>query len=105
MDRDKIESWQVDRLGAAYVVLGKYDDAISSYKKGLDFDPSNEGLKSGLTDAQAASRSRAPPFSPFGNIFQGPDLWAKLTADPKTRLWLQQPDFVSMIQDVQKKKS
>lgn len=90
------------RLGAAYVGLGKYDDAISSYKKGLELDPSNEGLKSGLADAQASSRSRAPSSSPFGNIFQGPDLWAKLTADPKTRLWLQQPDFVRMIQDVQK---
>lgn len=89
------------RLGAAYVGLGKYDDAISSYKKGLEFDPSNEALKSGLADAQAASRSRAAS-SPFGNIFQGPELWAKLTADPKTRLYLQQPDFVKMIQDVQK---
>jgi hypothetical protein len=29
-------------------------------------------------------------------------LWAKLTADPKTRMFLQQPDFVKMIQDVQK---
>lgn len=90
------------RLGAAYVGLGKYDDAISSYKKGLELDPSNEGLKSGLADAQAASRSRAPSSSPFGNIFQGPELWAKLTADPKTRMFLQQPDFVNMIQDVQK---
>lgn len=89
------------RLGAAYVGLGKYDDAISSYKKGLEFDPSNEALKSGLADAQAGSRSRAAS-SPFGNIFQGPELWAKLTADPKTRLYLQQPDFVKMIQDVQK---
>jgi stress-induced-phosphoprotein 1 len=60
------------RLGAAYVGLGKYDDAISSYKKGLELDPSNEALKSGLADAQAASRSRAPS-SPFGNIFQGPN--------------------------------
>eukprot|EP01018_Ginkgo_biloba_P037009 Gb_26337 [translate_table: standard] len=89
------------RLGAAYVGLGKYDDAISAYKKGLELDPSNEGLKSGLADAQAATRSR-PSSSPFGNIFQGPELWAKLTADPKTRMFLQQPDFVKMIQDVQR---
>ncbi|KAH9314049.1 hypothetical protein KI387_022676, partial [Taxus chinensis] len=89
------------RLGAAYVGLGKYDEAISAYKKGLELDPTNEGLKSGLADAQAASRSRPAP-SPFGNIFQGPELWAKLTADPKTRLYLQQPDFVKMIQDLQK---
>lgn len=89
------------RLGAAYVGLGKYDDAISAYKKGLELDPTNEGLKSGLADAQASSRSR-PSASPFGNIFQGPELWAKLTADPKTRLFLQEPDFVRMMQDLQK---
>uniref|UniRef100_A0A0C9RGH3 TSA: Wollemia nobilis Ref_Wollemi_Transcript_28244_2339 transcribed RNA sequence n=1 Tax=Wollemia nobilis TaxID=56998 RepID=A0A0C9RGH3_9CONI len=88
------------RLGAAYVGLGKYDDAISAYTKGLEFDPSNEALKSGLADARR-SRTTTPP-SPFGNIFQGPELWAKLTADPKTRLYLQQPDFVKMIQDIQK---
>uniref|UniRef100_A0A0D6R9N2 STI1 domain-containing protein n=1 Tax=Araucaria cunninghamii TaxID=56994 RepID=A0A0D6R9N2_ARACU len=88
------------RLGAAYVGLGKYDDAISAYTKGLEFDPSNEALKSGLADARR-NRTTTPP-SPFGNIFQGPELWAKLTADPKTRLYLQQPDFVKMIQDIQK---
>ncbi|KAF8379280.1 hypothetical protein HHK36_028713 [Tetracentron sinense] len=95
------------RLGAAHVGLHSFDDAISAYKKGLELDPSNEALKSGLSDAQSsASRSRAPPSpsssSPFGNIFQGPELWAKLTADPSTRAFLQQPDFVKMIQDIQK---
>ncbi|KAF8379277.1 hypothetical protein HHK36_028710 [Tetracentron sinense] len=95
------------RLGAAHVGLHSLDDAISAYKKGLELDPSNEALKSGLSDAQSsASRSRAPPSaspsSPFGNIFQGPELWAKLTADPSTRAFLQQPDFVKMIQDIQK---
>ncbi|KAJ4956088.1 hypothetical protein NE237_012871 [Protea cynaroides] len=92
------------RLGAAHIGLGSFDEAIAAYKKGLEVDPNNEVLKSGLADAQsAASRSRAPPSSsPFGNIFQGPDLWAKLTADPKTRGYLQQPDFVKMIQDLQR---
>ncbi|XP_043717086.1 hsp70-Hsp90 organizing protein 3-like [Telopea speciosissima] len=93
------------RLGAAYVGLGSFDEAIAAYKKGLEVDPNNEALKSGLSDAQSsASRSRIPPSSspPFGNIFQGPELWAKLTADPKTRGYLQQPDFLKMIQDVQR---
>ncbi|KAJ7003888.1 hsp70-Hsp90 organizing protein 3-like [Populus alba x Populus x berolinensis] len=92
------------RLGAAHLGLHQIQDAISAYKKGLEIDPNNEGLKSGLADAQAAaSRSRAaPPPSPFGNVFSGPEMWAKLTADPSTRIYLQQPDFVKMMQDIQK---
>eukprot|EP00252_Welwitschia_mirabilis_P010099 TRINITY_DN2321_c0_g1_i4.p1 TRINITY_DN2321_c0_g1~~TRINITY_DN2321_c0_g1_i4.p1 ORF type:complete len:423 (-),score=98.36 TRINITY_DN2321_c0_g1_i4:872-2140(-) len=88
------------RLGAAYLGLGKHDEAISAYKKGLELDPSNDALKSGLADAEAA-KSRASG-SPFGSMFQGPELWAKLAADPKTRTFLQQPDFVRMLQDIQK---
>ncbi|KAL4352008.1 hypothetical protein GQ457_06G038160 [Hibiscus cannabinus] len=94
------------RLGAAHLGLHQYQDAISAYKKGLEIDPNNEALKSGLADAQsasAASRSRAaPPPSPFGDAFQGPEMWTKLTADPTTRLYLQQPDFVKAMQDIQK---
>ncbi|GLU05623.1 hypothetical protein SLE2022_227150 [Rubroshorea leprosula] len=92
------------RLGAAHLGLHQYQDAIAAYKKGLEIDPSNEALKSGLADAQAsASRSRAAPApNPFGDAFQGPEMWAKLTADPTTRLFLQQPDFVKAMQDIQK---
>ncbi|KAK9148001.1 hypothetical protein Scep_006758 [Stephania cephalantha] len=96
------------RLGAAHLGLGAFNDAVAAYKKGLDIDPTNDALKSGLAQAQsAAARSRAPPTppsssSPFGDIFQGPELWAKLTADPTTRAYLQQPDFVKMIQEIQR---
>uniref|UniRef100_A0A5B6YPR3 Putative Heat shock protein STI n=1 Tax=Davidia involucrata TaxID=16924 RepID=A0A5B6YPR3_DAVIN len=102
------------RLGAAHLGLHHYDDAVSAYKKGLEVDPNNEPLKSGLADAQssasAASRSRAPPHagassSPFGDTFSGPEMWAKLTADPMTRPYLQQPDFVKMMQEIQKNPS
>lgn len=95
------------RLGAAHLGLSQYDDAVSAYKKGLEIDPNNEALKSGLADAQAAaasSRSRSSPSAanPFGDAFSGPEMWAKLTADPTTRAYLQQPDFVKMMQDIQK---
>ncbi|KNA12705.1 hypothetical protein SOVF_123520 [Spinacia oleracea] len=91
------------RLGAAYLGLHDYSEAISAYKKGLEFDPNNEALKSGLSDAQsAASRGARPSSSPFGDAFSGPEMWAKLTADPATRVFLQQPDFVKMMQDIQK---
>ncbi|XP_065857988.1 hsp70-Hsp90 organizing protein 3 [Euphorbia lathyris] len=95
------------RLGAAHLGLNQAQDAISAYRKGLEIDPNNEPLKSGLADAQAAaSRSRSvPPPSPFGDAFSGPEMWAKLTADPSTRMYLQQPDFVKMMQDIQKNPS
>ncbi|KAF3448392.1 hypothetical protein FNV43_RR09105 [Rhamnella rubrinervis] len=91
------------RLGAAHVGLGDYAEAISAYKKGLEIDPNNDALKSGLADAQsAASRHRAAPPSPFGDAFSGPEMWTKLTADPMTRAYLQQPDFVNMMKEIQK---
>lgn len=96
------------RLGAAHIGLSHYDEAVSAYKKGLEIDPNNEALKSGLVDAQSAaaaasSRSRAaPPPNLFGDAFSGPEMWAKLTADPTTRPYLQQPDFLKMMQEIQK---
>lgn len=92
------------RLGAAHLGLGHFDDAVSAYKKGLEIDPNNEALKSGLADAQSAARPRAVP-SPnnlFGDAFSGPEMWAKLTSDPTTRPYLQQPDFVKMMQEIQR---
>ncbi|KAL3645344.1 Hsp70-Hsp90 organizing protein 3 [Castilleja foliolosa] len=94
------------RLGAAYMGLHSYGDATSSYKKGLEIDPNNEALKLGLADAESASagssRPRAGPGSnPFGEAF-GPEMWVKLSSDPGTRGFLQQPDFVKMMQDIQK---
>ncbi|XP_019156396.1 PREDICTED: hsp70-Hsp90 organizing protein 3-like [Ipomoea nil] len=91
------------RLGAAHLGLHSYDEAVDAYKKGLEVDPNNEALKSGLADAQSAqARSRGPSSSPFGDAFSGPEMWARLTSDPSTRAYLQQPDFVKMMQDIQK---
>jgi len=91
------------RLGAAHLGLGDAPAAIAAYEKGLELDPSNEALKGGLADARRAARASAgQAASPFGKIFQGPELWTKLTADPTTRGYLQQPDFVQMLRDVQK---
>ncbi|PPR95714.1 hypothetical protein GOBAR_AA24950 [Gossypium barbadense] len=99
------------RLGAAHLGLHQYQDAVSAYKKGLEIDPNNEALKSGLADAQSAatasaSRSRAAsPPNLFGDAFQGPEMWAKLTADPTTRVFFQQPDFVKAMQEIQRNPS
>ncbi|XP_041991501.1 hsp70-Hsp90 organizing protein 3-like [Salvia splendens] len=85
------------RLGAAHMGLRRYADAASAYRKGLQIDPANDALKSGLADAEAALGTT----SPFGEAF-GPEMWVRLASDPSTREYLQQPDFVKMMQDVQK---
>ncbi|XP_010455678.1 PREDICTED: hsp70-Hsp90 organizing protein 3 [Camelina sativa] len=88
------------RLGAAYIGLSQFSEAADAYKRGLEIDPSNEALKSGLADA---TRSRGGAKSnPFVDAFQGPEMWTKLTADPVTRVYLQQPDFVKTMQEIQK---
>lgn len=100
------------RLGAAHHGLRQFDEAVSAYNKGLEVDPNNETLKSGLADAQSAqakaqaqsARPRGSANNLFGDAF-GPDMWAKLTADPATRLFMQQPDFVSMMKDLQRNPS
>ncbi|CAA2964461.1 hsp70-Hsp90 organizing 3-like [Olea europaea subsp. europaea] len=94
------------RLGAAQMGLQNYTGAVAAYKKGLEIDPNNEPLKSGLADAEAAlaqsSKSRAGQgASLFGDAF-GSEMWVRLASDPTTRGLLQQPDFVKMMQDLQK---
>ncbi|XP_066343561.1 hsp70-Hsp90 organizing protein-like [Miscanthus floridulus] len=97
------------RLGAAHLGLGDAPKAVEAYEKGLALEPSNEALKSGLAQArQAASAPRRPVGSgadAVGKLFQGPELWSKVAADPTTRGYLDQPDFVQMLREVQRNPS
>uniref|UniRef100_A0A0E0CP27 STI1 domain-containing protein n=1 Tax=Oryza meridionalis TaxID=40149 RepID=A0A0E0CP27_9ORYZ len=98
------------RLGAAHLGLGDAASAVAAYEKGLALDPSNEGLKAGLADAKkaAAAPPRRPPPSGvdgIGQMFQGPELWTKIASDPTTRAYLEQPDFMQMLRDVQRNPS
>jgi stress-induced-phosphoprotein 1 len=38
-------------------------------------------------------------------MFQGPELWCKIAADPSTRAYLDQPDFMQMLREVQRNPS
>ncbi|CAL5030788.1 unnamed protein product [Urochloa decumbens] len=99
------------RLGAARLGLGDAPGAVEAYEKGLALEPSNDGLKSGLAQArQAASAPRRPSSGgsgadAIGKVFQGPELWSKVAADPTTRRYLDQPDFVQMLREVQRNPS
>lgn len=41
------------RLGHAFYSLGKYSDAATAFRSGLEIDPNNAGLKSGLQNSEA----------------------------------------------------
>jgi stress-induced-phosphoprotein 1 len=97
------------RLGAAHLGLGAAASAVAAYEKGLALDPSNEGLKAGLEDAKkaAAAPPRRGPSGPdaIGQMFQGPELWSKIASDPTTRAYLNEPDFMQMLREVQRNPS
>ncbi|GMH38183.1 hypothetical protein BSKO_06067 [Bryopsis sp. KO-2023] len=83
------------RLGAAHFGLGQLEEAKEQYKKGLELDPNNSLLQQGLKDVEAATNKPMNPFS-------SPDFFGKLLSNPKTKAFLGQPDFMSMITDLQK---
>ena len=49
------------RRGAAYVVLGRYKDAIEAYNAGLAIEPGNAGLQKGLDDLRQSIRDGEVP--------------------------------------------
>ncbi|KAE8771045.1 Heat shock protein STI [Hordeum vulgare] len=91
------------RLGAARLGLDDAAGAVEAYEKGLTLEPSNVALKDGLTQARwALSRRPASGADAIGSIFQSPDLWSKIAADPTTPAYLDQPDFMQMLRDMQR---
>lgn len=88
------------RVGAAYVGLGDYEEAVNAYKKGLEFEPVNVQLQQGLKVAENnLAKQRSGPMS---NPFNDPNLFAKLQADPKVSTYFAQPDYLMKIAEIQK---
>uniref|UniRef100_A0A0E0D6L5 STI1 domain-containing protein n=1 Tax=Oryza meridionalis TaxID=40149 RepID=A0A0E0D6L5_9ORYZ len=94
------------RLGAARLGLGDAAGAVAAYEKGLALEPSNGALKDGLAHARRARRpAPASGADAIGKVFQGPEVWSRMAADPTTRPYLDQPDFMRMLRDVQRNPS
>jgi stress-induced-phosphoprotein 1 len=91
------------RLGAALFGKGNHDESVGAYEKGLAIEPENATLAAGLAEVQAAA-ARAQGGGrgdPMSNLFNSPDVWAKISTNPTTRGFLAQPDFVQMLSAVQ----
>nr|CCC90597.1 putative stress-induced protein sti1 [Trypanosoma congolense IL3000] len=91
------------RQGAALHGLRRYGEAAAAYKKGLELDPSNsactEGIKSVEKDEVASMMQ-----NPFARLFT-PEAVKKIQSHRRLSLFMMQPDYVRMIDEVIKNPS
>lgn len=97
-----------NRVGAAQFGLSKYDDAIASYSKALELEPSNAMAKDGLKAAQDASASASLKNDDAGmnmndmfSKFTDPQLIEKLKANPKTSEMMKDQTLVEKVKKMQ----
>lgn len=84
-------SWSkgYSRKGSALAYLGRYDEAIAAYEKGLQLEPGNQQLQTGLEEV------RKQQLAALNN---NTEQMKKLLADPQTREWLKDPEYVKLVQ-------
>ncbi|RVE50580.1 hypothetical protein evm_004807 [Chilo suppressalis] len=84
-------SWSkgYSRKGSALAYLGRFDEAIEAYQKGLQLDPSNQQLASGLAEVKKQADEAQTKIQ---------ETIAKLHANPQTREWLKDPEYVKIVE-------
>lgn len=85
------------RKGAALSYLGRKSEAIAAYGEGLQLEPNNAQLKDGLAEVRASTAKGAG----FPNPFTSGEALAKLRTDPRTKDFLDDPQFLQTMQDLQ----
>jgi len=85
------------RKGSALAYLGRIDESMKAYEEGLVHEPDNAQLKEGLEGVRAQKTGNKGMANPFLT----PDLFNKLRSDPRTRAYLDDPDYVKLVQDLQ----
>lgn len=76
------------RKGSALAYLGRFEEAIAAYEKGLELEPGNQQLATGLAEVRKQAES---------SKLETAKLFDKLKANPQTREWLKDPDYVRMV--------
>ncbi|XP_075225608.1 stress-induced phosphoprotein 1 [Lycorma delicatula] len=89
------------RKGAALHYLGRHDEAIDAYETGLKFDPNNAQLKESIKEVR---QSIANEFGGLfkNNPFSTPDIFVKLRSDPRTRTYLDDPEYLKLIENLRR---
>ena len=84
------------RKGSALAYLGELDASIKAYETGLRLDPTNVQLKSGL------AKVKDQKIEAVSNPFNTPNLYITLANDPRTKGYLQDPEYVKLLQELQR---
>lgn len=91
-----------NRVGAAHYGLGNFDDAKAAYSKALELEPGNAMAQSGLSSVESAESAQySQPDMGIGKIFLDPQLISKLKANPKTAEYMNDPDLVGKLLQIQ----
>ena len=96
------------RKGAALHGTGDLVGAKDAFEEALKLDPANSQAKSGLSaveraiaaEATADEADEAGLGGGFGNIFNDPQIFQKLSANPKTSGYLADPSFMQSLQRI-----
>ncbi len=93
------------RKGAALHGARKLEEAVDAYDAGLKIAPEDAGLKKGLADVKRAVENEAAggadPGASLGQMFNDPQLFAKLSANPKTAPLLNDAAFMAKLKSIQ----
>ncbi|GAC93147.1 hypothetical protein PHSY_000710 [Pseudozyma hubeiensis SY62] len=93
------------RKGAALHGARRLEEAVDAYDAGLKIAPEDAGLNKGLADVKRAVENEAAngpgPEASLGQMFNDPQLFAKLSANPKTAKLLSDPAFMAKLKSIQ----
>ena len=93
------------RKAAALQGMQDYEEARKAYEACLRLEPDNAQMQQGLkqcNDAIASGTRKPQPNDKSKNPFATPDLMTRMAANPKTAALLSQPDFVNILQELQR---
>ncbi|KAL9104506.1 MAG: hypothetical protein Q9163_000537 [Psora crenata] len=90
------------RKGSALHGTGDLMGAKQAFEEALKLDPANAQAKSGLSAVERAISADASPDGAGGprNIFNDPQIFQKLAANPKTSHYLADPSFMQSLQRI-----
>ncbi|KAM3963650.1 stress-induced phosphoprotein 1 [Aphomia sociella] len=79
------------RKGSALAYLGRLDEAIAAYEKGLELEPNNQQLASGLAEVRKQSEEEKLNSITF---------LEKLRSNPQTREWMNDPEYMKLVEEL-----
>ncbi|KAL3465174.1 hypothetical protein BJX64DRAFT_297560 [Aspergillus heterothallicus] len=96
------------RKGAACRGLGDLLSAHDAYEEAIKLEPTNEQAKNGFNAVKRAIEAEAQadgvsgdPMGGLGNIFNDPQLFQKLSSNPKTSTLLADGEFMAKLKRIQ----